>query len=129
MEILPPPDYPPLSPSEYPQIPTRTSATTLENLHDSFVGGDIQKFREILDTQNSSSDEFDIRDLHTIFTEAIKLDEVQFIQELFDRGYPMNALFALDAIKVKGKNVLDTFINRGWDINEPISQLQPPILG
>lgn len=129
MDVLPPPDYPPVQPSEYPQIPTRTPAATLENLHASCVSGDIQKFREILDSQSSSSEDFDICDFYAIMIEAIKLDDVQFIKELLGRGLSMDPLYALEAVKVKGKDSLEVFLQNGWNINEPISELKPPVLG
>ncbi|KAJ6155150.1 hypothetical protein N7470_005716 [Penicillium chermesinum] len=125
----PPPDYSPVQPSEYPQIPTRTPAATLEKLQASCVSGDIWKFREILDSQSSSSEDFDICDFYAIMIEAIRLDDVQFIKELLDRGLPMDPLYALEAVKVKGKKALEVFLQNGWNINEPISELKPPVLG
>ncbi|PYI16947.1 hypothetical protein BO99DRAFT_404678 [Aspergillus violaceofuscus CBS 115571] len=53
--------------------------------------------------------------------EAIKLDGVQFIQELLTRGLPMDPLYALEAVIVKGKDALGGFLQNGWDINQPIS--------
>lgn len=129
MDILPPPDYPPVQPSEYPRIPTRTPPATLEKLHASCVSRDIQKFREILDSQSSSSEGLDICDLYAIMIEAIKRNDVQFIKELLDRGLPMDPLYALEAVKVQGKDALEIFINDGWNINQPISELKPPVLG
>lgn len=125
MDVLPPPDHPPVQPSEYPQLPTRTPPTTLEESRASCVSGDIQKFREILE----SSETFDICDFYAIMIEAIKRDDVQFVKELLDRGLPMDPLYALEAVKVKGKNALEVFLQNGWNINQPISELKPPVLG
>lgn len=124
MDILIPPDDSPIQPSEYPQIPTRTPPATLRKMHASCVSGDIQKFRGIL-----LSEEFDICNFYALMIEAIKLDKVQFIQELLYRGLPMDPLYALEAVKVKGKNALEVFLQNGWDINQPISELRPSILG
>lgn len=129
MDILPPPDYPPVPPSEYPQIPTRTPPATLERLHASCVSGDIQSFREILDSHSSSSEEFDICDFYAIMIEAIKVKDVRLIQELFYGGLPIDPLYVLEAVKVKGKDVLESFLQNGWNINQPISELGPPLLG
>ncbi|RHZ43194.1 ankyrin repeat domain-containing protein [Aspergillus thermomutatus] len=129
MDVLPPPDYPPIKPSEYPQIPTRTPPATLDKLHAFCVSGDIQKFREVLDSPSSSSEGFDICDFYAIMIEAIKRDDAQFIKELLDRGLPMDPLYALEAIKVKGKDALKVFLQNGWDINQPVSELKPPVLG
>ncbi|KAJ5726497.1 uncharacterized protein N7483_007854 [Penicillium malachiteum] len=129
MDVLPPPDYPPVESSEYPQLPTRTPAPTLEVLHASCAGGDIQKFRDILKKQCSSSKEFDICDFYAIMIEAIKRDQVQFIKELLDLGLPMDPLYALTAIHAKGKGALKVLLENGWNINQPMSELKPPVLG
>lgn len=129
MDVLPPPDYPPVQPSEYLQIPTRTPPATVEKLYASCVSGDIQKFREILDSQSFSSEGFNICDFYAIMIEAIKRDNVQFIKEFLDRGLPMDPLYALEAVKVKGKDALEVFLRNGWNINQPMSELKPPVLG
>lgn len=129
MDILPPPDYPPVKPTEYPQLPTRTPPATLEKLHASCVSGDLQEFRKILGSQSSLSEGFDICDLSTIMKEAIKRNDAQFVRELLDRGLPMDPLYALEAVKVKGKDTLKVFLQNGCDINQPVSALRPPILG
>lgn len=129
MDVLPPPDYPPVKPSEYPQIPTRTPPVTLEKMHASCVSGDIQKFREILDSQKASVESFDICDFYAIMIEAIKRDNTQFIKELLNRGLPMDPLYALEAVKVKRTDTLKVFLQNGWDINQPMSELNPPVLG
>lgn len=61
--------------------------------------------------------------------EAIKRDDARFIKELLDRGLPMDTLYASQAVHAKAKNALEIFIAGGWDINEPISELRPPVLG
>ncbi|OJJ45475.1 hypothetical protein ASPZODRAFT_17692 [Penicilliopsis zonata CBS 506.65] len=129
MNVLPPPDYPPVKPSEYPQVPARTLPATLEQLHAFCANGDYQKFREILDLASSSPGDFDICDFNAVMIEAIKRDDAQLIKELLDRGLPIDPLYALEAIKVKGKNALDIFLQNGWDINQPLSELKPPVLG
>ncbi|KAJ5246666.1 hypothetical protein N7468_001649 [Penicillium chermesinum] len=129
MDVLPPPDYLPVQPSDYPQIPTRTPPATLEVLRASCVSGDIQTFREILESQSSSSDGFDICDFYAIMIEATKRDDVQFIKELLDCGLPMDPLYALEAVNAKGKDALEVFLKNGWDINQPMSELKPTVLG
>ncbi|KAJ5577909.1 ankyrin repeat protein [Penicillium hispanicum] len=129
MDVLPPPDYPPVKPTEYPQPPTRTPPATLEKLHASCIRGDIQEFRDILDSQSSSSEGFYICDFSTTMRETIKRNDAQFVRELLDRGLPMDPLYALEAAKVKGKDTLKAFLQNGWDINQPVSELRSPILG
>ncbi|EED11695.1 hspc200, putative [Talaromyces stipitatus ATCC 10500] len=109
MDVLPPPDYPPVHPSEYPQIPTRTPPATLEI--------------------SRTCCDFDICDFHAIMIEAINRADVQFIKELLDHGLPMDSLYALEAVGAKRKDALEVFLKNGWDVNQPISELKPPILG
>jgi hypothetical protein len=61
--------------------------------------------------------------------EAIKRDDVQFIKELLDRGLPMDPLYALEAVNAKAKDALEVFLKNGWNINQPMSELKPPVLG
>lgn len=131
MDVLPPPDYPPVNSSDYPQIPTRMSPALLQKMYAFCVSGDIQKFREVLDSSRSFSDkdEFDICELSGIMIEAIKRNSTQFIKELLRRGMPVDPLYAFEAIKVKAKDALKAFLDNGWDINQPISELKPPLLG
>ncbi|KGO74683.1 hypothetical protein PITC_082920 [Penicillium italicum] len=93
------------------------------------VSGDMQKFRETLDSSRSLSDEFDICELSGIMIEAIKRNSTLFIKELLRRGMPVDPLYAFEAIKVKAKDALEALLDNGWDINQPISELKPPLLG
>ncbi|PLB53809.1 putative hspc200 [Aspergillus steynii IBT 23096] len=115
MEILPPSDDPPIDPSEYPVVPTRTPLATLESMRTLCVRGDIQQFRENLDAISSSPGDFDICDFYTVM--------------LLDRGLPMDPIYASQAVRDKAKDALTVFIQRGWDINQPMSELKPPVLG
>ncbi|KAJ5191278.1 uncharacterized protein N7498_010263, partial [Penicillium cinerascens] len=129
MNVLPPLDYPPVNPSDYPHIPTQTPPTMLKKMHALCASGDIQEFWEILDLPRSFPDGFDICDLSAIMIEAIKRNSVLFVKELLHRGMPVDPLYALEAIKVKAKDILETFLGNGWDINQPMSELKPPVLG
>ncbi|KAI2787646.1 hypothetical protein POX_f08020 [Penicillium oxalicum] len=85
-------------------MPTRTPPATLEVLRASCVSGGIQKF-------------------------PIKRDNVQFIKELLDRGLHMDTLYTLEAVNAQAKDILEVFLKNGWNINQPISELKPPLLG
>lgn len=78
---------------------------------------------------SSSKGVFNICDLHAIMAEAIDRDDAKFIKELLDRGMPMHSSYASQAIRSKAKGALKSFIASGWDINQPISELKPPVLG
>ncbi|KAJ9198850.1 hypothetical protein DTO164E3_4940 [Paecilomyces variotii] len=50
------------------------------------------------------------------------------VSELLRRGMKMHFTFALRAISRKSKDILSIFLEHGWNINEPISETEPPIL-
>lgn len=77
MDVLPPPDYPPAHPSEHPHIPTRIPRATLEILQALCIRGDVQKFREILDSPLSSSGRIDICDFCGTMIEVIKRNDAR----------------------------------------------------
>ncbi|KAJ6088408.1 Ankyrin repeat protein [Penicillium sp. IBT 16267x] len=131
MDVLPPPEFPPISPSGYPQIPTRTPSAILEKLRVLCVNGDMQGFVKTLDSlrPNPRSEDFDICDFYGVMIEAIKRDDAQFIKELFHRGLPMDPLYAFEALEAKSKSALEIFIQYGWDINQSMSELCPSVLG
>ncbi|CAG8885948.1 unnamed protein product [Penicillium egyptiacum] len=89
------------------------------------MNGDILAFQEMLQSQLSStrSTSFGIRDLYEIMIEAIGRDEIQFIKALFCHSLPMNQLHALHATEAKAKNALQIFLDNGWDINQPMGEL------
>ncbi|KAJ5201714.1 uncharacterized protein N7498_006377 [Penicillium cinerascens] len=64
------------------------------------VSGDIQNFREILDSPRSFPDRSNIYDLSAMMIEAIKRNSAQFITELLHRGMLVDPLYALEAIKL-----------------------------
>ncbi|KAJ5640912.1 hypothetical protein N7528_000537 [Penicillium herquei] len=131
-DVLPPPEGPPVSPSEYPQIPTRTPPAILEKIRALCVNGDIQGFVKTLDLLQHStprSGAFDICDLSDVMIEAVKRDDAQFMKELLNRDLPMDSLYAIEAVEAKSKNALEVFLQYEWDINQPMSELRPHVLG
>jgi hypothetical protein len=102
--VHPPVERRPMSPSEYPRIPTVTPSAIIKELLALCASGDIQKFLPVLDSVQPSSfkpKEFVIRELWTVINEAIKRDGVSFIEELLHRGLPMNYRYAVQAIHFK----------------------------
>lgn len=127
MEIPPPPKTPPVSSWKLTRL---TPIEVIEDLiFTSVIPGDIQRFETRLDSLAESPREFDLCDLSPVMIDAVRRDRALFILELAHRGFPMNfARYALDAVKSKAKRTLEIFLQRGWDINEPMSQIHPPVL-
>jgi hypothetical protein len=87
----------------------------------------IEKFRDVLDSLHSDV-RFDICDLDTIMIDAIRQDNTQFTMDLLFYRLPLAPDYALEAAKSKAKKVLKIFFEKGWDINNPTSEAQPPLL-
>ncbi|PYI09386.1 ankyrin [Aspergillus sclerotiicarbonarius CBS 121057] len=111
------------------QLPGGTSREVLQKANDLCVSGDIEQFRELLDSAPSFSENFNIDDFGRTMTKAIETDNVPVIKELLDRNFPRHSYYARHATRFKSKNALALWIERGWDINEPMSHSEPPVLG
>jgi hypothetical protein len=74
------------------------------------------------------SEAFDIVDLHDVIMEAIQLDRVEFVSILLSHGLPIKPSYTRNATVCKAKGVLERFLEAGWDINEPVDVLTPPVL-
>lgn len=113
--------------AQLPQIPIRSPIEVIENLRSVYAEKHVEKFRDLLDSLHSDI-RFDIHDLDTIMVDAIRQDDTHFTMELLSHGLPLAPDYALEAAKSKAKKVLEIFFEKGWDINNPISEAQPPLL-
>lgn len=130
MEIQSPVDESSSPFNRLPPIPTCTPIQVIENLRSLYAEKNIQGFRDVLDSHSDSSylRHFEIRDLDTVMIDAIRQDNTRFTTELLCRGLPLVPDYVLEAAKFKAKRVLELFFEKGWNINSPISQAQPPVL-
>ncbi|KAF7712530.1 Uncharacterized protein PECH_003069 [Penicillium ucsense] len=74
------------------------------------------------------SEVLDVADLHDVMMEAIELDRVDFVSTLFFHGCLVKPFFAQKATLRKSTRVLECLLAAGWDINEPVDILIPPVL-
>jgi hypothetical protein len=72
---------------------------------------------------------FAVKELSEVMMEAIIHDKAGFASTLLFHGFPTSPSYAQEATLHKAKAALTCFINEGWDINEPVSEVQPPVLG
>lgn len=72
---------------------------------------------------------FAIEELGEVMMEAIKRDSAGFVSTLLSHGFPIQPCYALEATLHKAKGTLACYIEEGWDINEPVGQIRPPVLG
>lgn len=104
-------------------IPCGTATTIIEKLRSLCADNNFQGFQNAM-----YSEIFDIADLHDVMMEAIQLDRVEFVSILLSHGFLVKPAFARKATVRKAKRVLECFLRAGWDINEPVDVLIPPVL-
>lgn len=90
------------------------------------IDDDEHQLQDFLD--HKLSDDHDIRHLFGAMSYAICLNKVCITKELLRRGLPMSPIYVFEAVKARAKGVLEIFFDNGWDINRPMSQMEPPIL-
>ncbi|KAJ5374658.1 hypothetical protein N7517_006664 [Penicillium concentricum] len=104
-----------------PPIPAKTllSAHQLPELGE-------QQLQECLD--RTVRDGCDIRHFYEVMLGAIRSNKVYLVKELLRYKIPVSPIYILEAVKVKAKDILIAFFDNGWDINTPMSGIDPPIL-
>jgi hypothetical protein len=119
-----------MSPSDFPEIPTRTPRATIEKARDLCIDGNLQEFREVFDLSrpHPGFQDFEIGDFYKVMVEAIKRDRADFVEELLFRGFSMNQHHALAAVKAKAKSSFEIFLKNSLNINRPVGELTPPVL-
>lgn len=70
-----------------------------------------------------------IYELSVVMMDAVEYDCPGIVSELLRYGMTVHFSFALKAISRKLKHVLEIFLKNGWNINKPISETEPPVLG
>lgn len=113
-----------------PPIPTQMPVQLLQELGHSCIEGDLERFRRSLDTSFIGSDSHDSNTFHLsgVMSQAIKLGRTCFVKELLRHGLTILPAYAYEAIKTNQKDVLEVFLENGWDINQPMGPLHPPVL-
>lgn len=59
---------------------------------------------------------------------AVRNNQVATVTYLLDQGVPVNQELFLYATESKLYQVLDIFLQHGWDINTPVDFIRPPAL-
>lgn len=110
--------------------PCRTAPATIEKLRSLCDNGDLKGFQDVMDSlvSNPQPEVFDIVDLHDVMVEAIQQDRVEIVSNLLLHGFPIKPSYTQKATACKAKGVLECFLKAGWDINEPVDVLRPPVL-
>lgn len=130
MDIRLPPQEKVISYDEL-QIPRQTPTQTIKSLRSLCINNDLQRFRETMDLLLAipKPEGFAIEELGEVMMEAIKQDNAEFVSKLLSHGFPIQPCYTLEATLRKAKGVLGCYIKAGWDLNEPVGEIKPPVLG
>ncbi|RHZ70278.1 hypothetical protein CDV55_100258 [Aspergillus turcosus] len=113
------------------QIPRQTPTETIENLCSLCINDDLQTFQNTIKLllARPKPEGFAIEELGKVMMEAIKQDNSGFVSTLLSHGFPIQPCYTLEATLHKAKGALACYIKEGWDINEPVGDIKPPVLG
>ncbi|CAG8078950.1 unnamed protein product [Penicillium salamii] len=85
-----------------------------------------QQLREFLD--RAVGDGCNIRHFYEAMVDAIRSNKMYLVNELLRCKMPVSPIYVLEAVKSKATDILTVFFDNGWDINMPMSGMEPPIL-
>ncbi|OQE21424.1 hypothetical protein PENFLA_c014G04568 [Penicillium flavigenum] len=130
MDIRLPSQEKPMSYHELP-IPRQTPTATIQDLRSLCTNDDLRGFQDTIKMLLASAKPgvFAVKELGDVMMEASKQDKAGFVSTLLFHGFRIHPGYAQEASLHKAKAALACFINEGWDINEPVSETQPPVLG
>ncbi|KAJ5431315.1 hypothetical protein N7445_009047 [Penicillium cf. griseofulvum] len=87
---------------------------------------DDQELQEFLD--RAIRDGCDIHHFYRAMVDAIRSNRACLVKELLRCKIPISRIYILEAIMAKAKDILTVFFDSGWDINKPLSIMEPPML-
>ena len=67
--------------------------------------------------------------LTPIVQRCIKDNTVSVVQDLLRHGFCVSTSIARQAVKNHATDIIQVFLDNGWNINDPISETEPPVLG
>lgn len=113
-----------------------TEQQTADNLTTALDLGDFATIDQILDRwpsrpeaeHNSGNYEPGLWPFKLVLSGAIEQDNVQLISLVLDAGLKIELYAVLDALDIESIGIFQTFIDHGWDINEPLGETMPPPL-
>ena len=67
--------------------------------------------------------------LTPVIQQCIKDNNVALVRSILRHGFPISTSVARQAVEKGATDILQAYIDNGWDINDPISETEPPVLG
>ncbi|KAL2869729.1 ankyrin repeat domain-containing protein [Aspergillus lucknowensis] len=123
--IAPPPSTaPPVT--RLPSPPRQTPQPILDEMQAACSARDFPRFKMTFDRWTSYG--FDIHELSNIMMQAVQDNFPEIISTLLSHGQPIYNSYAIQAVRSKATGVLNTFMEHGWDVNQPMGELSPTVL-
>ncbi|KAK5805912.1 hypothetical protein VI817_000170 [Penicillium citrinum] len=66
--------------------------------------------------------------LSALIIAGIRSDNLRLITKVLAKGVTISAAYVLEATTAKRKEILLELFGHGWDVNQPIGPMTPPIL-
>lgn len=114
-----------------PLPPTQTPIELIQTLTAACLDADFEQYQTVL--RSWQHDQLDqgrsVADFYSVMIEAVRQDRRRFAAELLHLGLSMHYLYLLEAVRHRSTDVLDLLIPDYWDINKPVTDSSPPILG
>ncbi|KAL3440240.1 putative hspc200 [Aspergillus insuetus] len=112
-----------------PSPDRETPREVLDEMMSACAARDFPSFKAMFDMW--ALFRFEIHELAKVMRLAIKMDYPEVISTLLAQGLPIHftiGSYAREAVEHRSKETLTAFLRHGWDINQPESELTPPVL-
>lgn len=124
-------DRPTVDPISVQHLQTKLSIPLeVEQLRASAVADDVnavQTYFEIWQAR-SASERLSLDNFTVVLSDAVNNNSAQTVACLLDYGLQTSSGLFLVATQAKSYDILQTFLDHGWNINTPINFLTPPAL-
>ena len=67
--------------------------------------------------------------LTPIVQRCIRDNNIPLILNLLRDGFHVSTSIARQAVEYRARDIIQVFLDNGWDINDPVSETEPPVLG
>lgn len=100
----------------------------LDYLKEKVRFGDSEDVRTLIRAVRAQNPTRPLAKYSCLLGEAIRHRQYRILDILLSEGVPVSSSAVVAAAKAKSYNTLAAFFDHGWDVNEPLSGSQPPVL-
>jgi hypothetical protein len=99
----------------------------IERLRDASASGELADAKAVFSqlVPTPIPEEFDMGPYVVALSAAVRNNHVHIASYLLSQGVPLNVELFVNATERKSYEMLQTFLDHGWNINEPIGRATP----